>query len=77
MQLPGLWLQKNRKLSHRQIAGAYLKNGCSGHRMISALQPFLFWRNTIPFFILSDKMTAVIKSGFLGDIVHIKIGVQK
>ena len=41
------------------------------------LHSFLFWCDSTPFFIGSDKVAAIKKSGFLSNIIQIIIRVQQ
>ena len=43
----------------------------------SVLHSFLFWCDSTPFFIGSDKVAAIKKSGFLSNIIQIIIRVQQ
>ena len=41
------------------------------------LEAFLLGGDAPPFLVLTNKVTAIVKTGFLGDVVQVEIRIEK
>lgn len=47
------------------------------HQSQMLFYPFLLWCNTTSFFVCSDKMTAIERTCFKGNVIQIIIGMEQ